>query len=125
MFDKLKAMGAVAALMKDKDKIRAAGDRIKNASAAIRAVGEGGGGAVRVTMDGRMKVLGVELQPALAAGMAADDRTRLLAGTVIADAVNAAAASAQAQMRTVLEREARELGLPEMPPDLAGLLGAQ
>jgi nucleoid-associated protein EbfC len=122
MFDKFKAMGAMAALLKDKDKIKAAGGRIKDAAAEIRATGEGGGGAVRVTVDGRMKVLAVDLQPALAAGMAADDRTRELAGNVIAEAVNAAMAAAQLKMKVVLEKEAKELGLPELPMDVAGML---
>jgi len=124
MFDKIKTMGALAALMKDKEKLKEAAGRIRDLSAAIRADGEGGGGAVRVTVDGRMKVLAVELQPALVAGMAADDRTRQLAGAVIAEAVNAAMVVAQGQMRVIMEREAKELGLPEMPADLQGLLGS-
>jgi DNA-binding protein YbaB len=122
VFDKLKAMGAMAALMKDKDKLRAAGQRIKETAAATRATGEGGGGAVRVTVDGKMHVLSVELQPALASGMAADERTRELAGNLIAEAANNAMAAAQAKMRVVIEKEARELGLPDMPADLMGLL---
>ncbi len=122
MFDKLKAMGAVASLLKDKDKLKAAGERIKDAAAATRATGEGGGGAVRVTVDGKMRVIEVELQPALVSGMAADERTRSLAGNLIAEAANAAMAAAQAKMRIVIEKEARDLGLPDIPSELAGLL---
>lgn len=122
MFDKLKAMGALASLMKDKDKLKAAGQRIKDTAAATRATGEGGGGAVRVTVDGKMHVVSVELQPALVSGMAADDRTRELAGDLIAEAANNAMASAQAKMRVVIEKEARDLGLPDMPGDLMGML---
>src|SRR5690349_16160820 len=80
MFDKLKAMGAVASLLKDKDKLREIGARIKQRAEETRAAGEGGGGAVRVTVNGQMRVLEVELTPALVAGMAADERTRQLAG---------------------------------------------
>jgi DNA-binding protein YbaB len=122
MFDKIKAMGAMASLLKDKDKLRAAGDRIKAAAQATRATGEGGGGAVRVTVDGKMRILEVELQPALVAGMAADERTRALAGNLIADAANTAMAAAQAKMKVVIEKEARELGLPDIPAELGGLL---
>src|SRR4051812_40254634 len=106
MFDKLKTMGAVAALMKDKEKLKATGQRVKDKAESVRAIGEGGAGAVRVTVNGQMKVLQVELTPALVSGMAADDRTRELAGSLIAEAVNNASASAQMQMRTFLEREA-------------------
>jgi nucleoid-associated protein EbfC len=121
MFDKLKMMGTLASLMKNKDQLKSAGDRIKAAAAATRATGEGGGGAVRVTVDGRMRVVEVDLQPALVMGMAADERTRQLAGTLIAEATNAALASAQVKMKVVLDKEAKELGLPEMP-ELGGLL---
>jgi DNA-binding protein YbaB len=124
MFDKLKTMGAVAALMKDKEKLKATGQRVKDKAESVRAIGEGGAGAVRVTVNGQMKVLQVELTPALVSGMAADDRTRELAGSLIAEAVNNASASAQMQMRTFLEREAKELGLPDIPGELSGLLGA-
>ncbi len=122
MFDSLKAMGAVAGLLKDKDKLRAAGDRIKAAAAATRATGEGGAGAVRVTVDGKMRVMAVELQPALVSGMAADDRTRELAGSLIAEACNAAMASAQAKMSVLIEKEAAGLGLPGLGANLAGLI---
>jgi DNA-binding protein YbaB len=122
MFDSIKAMGAVASLLRNKDQIKAAGERIKAAAAATRATGEGGAGAVRVTVDGKMRVMAVELQPALVSGMAADDRTRELAGTLIAEACNNAMAAAQAKMQVVIEKEAKDLGVPELGPGLAGLL---
>ena len=101
MFDKLKSMGQRAALLKDKDRIRDVAARVKSHAAEVRAIGESGGGAVRVTADGQMRVLRVEMQPALVAGMAADDRTRDLAGTLIADAVNEAIRNAQVAMKAV------------------------
>lgn len=122
MFDKIKAMGQMAALLKDKDKIKETAARVKARAAEVRAVGESGAGAVRVTADGQMRVLRVEMQPALVAGMAADERTRELAGTLIADAVNEALRSAQASMKTVIEREAKELGLPDLPGELGSML---
>ena len=76
---------------------------------------------MRVTMDGRMRVINVDLQPALVMGMAADEKTRQLAGSLIAEAVNNGSQAAQAAMKVVLQREAKELGLPDMP-DLAGLM---
>jgi nucleoid-associated protein EbfC len=122
MFDKFKAMSAMASLMQNKDKLKAAGQRIKEQSQEVRATGESGGGAVRVTVNGQMKVLSVELAPALISGMAADDQTRDLAGSLIAEAVNNASALAQAQVKSILEKEARELGLPDLPTDITGLL---
>lgn len=122
VFDKLKAMGAVAGLLKDKEKVREIGARIRDRAEQTRASGEAGGGAVRVTVDGRMRVLEVELTPALVAGMAADEQTRELAGNLVAEAVNAANATAQVMMKTVIEKEARELGLGDLGEQLGGLL---
>jgi nucleoid-associated protein EbfC len=122
MFDKLKQMGALASLFQNKEKLKEAGERIREKAKLIRAVGEGGAGAVRITMDGRMHVLHVELTPALTAGMAADDRTRELAGSLIADAVIAAQQSAQASMREIIDREASDLGLSDLAGELGNLL---
>jgi len=122
VFDKLKTMGAVASLLKDKDKLREIGARLKQRAEEVRASGEAGGGAVRATVNGQMKVLEVELTPALVAGMAADERTRELAGTLIADAVNQATATAQIMMKTVIDKESRDLGLPDLGESIGGLL---
>lgn len=123
MFDKLKTMGAIAGLLKDKDRLRAAGERIKARAEEIRAEGEAGGGAVRVVASGKLKVLSIDVAPALVAGMAADDRTRGLAGSLIAEAVNAALAGAQRQIQEEIGREARGLGLDDLPGALGGLGG--
>lgn len=122
MFDKLKAFGAVASLLKDREGLKEAGQRIKQNAARTRATGESGGGEVRVIASGQMRVVSIELAPALVAGMAADDRTRELAGSLVADAVNDALAKAQALTQQELAKEAEALGLGDMAADLGGLL---
>jgi DNA-binding protein YbaB len=125
MFDKIKAMGQMAALLKDKERLRESAQRIKHRAAEVRAEGEAGGGAVRAVVDGTMQVLRVEMQPALVAGIggvAADERTRELAGSLIAEAVNGAIRSAQEKMKAVMAEEAREMGLPDLPGDFGSLL---
>lgn len=122
MFDKLKAMGSIAALLKDKDRLRAAAERVKDATARARATGQAGTGAVRAVASGQMRILEIEIAPALVAGMAADDATRRLAGALIAEAVNDALNGAQALVQQELRKEARELGLEDLPLDLGGLL---
>jgi DNA-binding protein YbaB len=69
-----------------------------------------------------MHVLKVEMQPALVAGMAADERTRELAGNLIAEAVNAAIKTAQEKMKVVMGQEAKEMGLPDLPGELGNLI---
>jgi len=115
MFDNLKAMGAVAGLMKNKERLREAGDRVKEKMARARLTGEAGGGAARAVVSGQMRVVEVELSGPLVAGMAADDQTRALAGNLIAEAVNAALEQAQRLLQEEISKEAKELGLPDLP----------
>lgn len=126
MFDKLKAVSAIGNLMKNQDKIKEAGARIKARLEAMRIQGEAGGGAARAEITGTMKVLHVELSPALVAGMHADDRTRALASGLIAEALNNAISEAQRRMQETIAAEAKEAGLDGLLPDagaLGGLLG--
>ncbi len=115
MFDKLKAMGALAGLMKNQDALRQAADRVKNTMERARCTGQAGQGAVRVVVDGKLRVVEVELAPALAAGIAADERTRQLAGTLIAEAVNDGISQAIARLREAIAQESQSLGLPDLP----------
>ena len=123
MLDNLKAMQAVASLMKNKDKLVEAGDRIKAKTDALRVTGEAGGGACRATVSGRMELIDLTLDPALLAGMSVDEKTRSLATALIKDAVNDAMAKAQEKVKDMIAKEAEALGLPGMSDQLSGLLG--
>lgn len=122
MFDKLKMLGALASLSRNPDEVRAAAERVRARAAAARHTGEGGLGAARVTVNGRLELVEVELAPALVAGMAADEPTRARAGALIVEAANAALAKARADLQDSIAREARALGLPEPPAEFGELL---
>jgi len=124
MFDQLKMMGQVAGLFKDKERLREVGDRVKRELEAIRAEGEAGGGAVRVTASGSLEILSVRLEPAVAAGLGADDATRAQVETLITEAANDAIRRARERAAQALEREAAALGLPAIPPEVRKLLGS-
>lgn len=121
MFDKLKAMGAVANLMKNQDGIKDAARRVREKMEQTTVIGESGSGAARATVTGTLKVVSVELSPALVGGMNADERTRQLASSLIADAVNDAMRHAQAKIKEALDAEAKAMGLEGMLPDLTAL----
>lgn len=123
MLDSLKMAGAIAGLMKNKDALRAAAERVKARLAEIRVTGTAGGGAVTVTVSGHLKVLRVELTPALASNMVADEASRSFAENLIAEATNDALTQAQARAQQELAKEAEALGLPAVP-GLAGMLGS-
>lgn len=122
MFDNLKAMGAVAGLLKNQDKLKSAMERVRRTLADTRLTGESGGGAVRAIVTGDLRVLSIEVGPALATGLAADS-SRRMAETLITEAVNDGLRKAQAEAGRVMSAEAKELGLPDLPGGLSGFLG--
>ena len=122
MLDKLKAMQAIGSLMKNKEQLAEAGERIKSKMDAMRVDGEAGGGACRAVVNGKMKLIDLTLDPALLAGMAVDEKTRELATTLIKDAINDATENAQKQVQQLIAREADDLGLGDLAPQLTGLL---
>jgi DNA-binding protein YbaB len=115
MFDNLKSLGAIAGLMKNKEKLRESADRVKSKMEATKVIGEAGAGAARAVVSGTMKVLEVELAPGLIQGMNADPRTRALAGSLIAEAVNEGLRRAQFAMKEAVDEEAKSLGIDGLP----------
>ncbi|MGJ8636765.1 MAG: YbaB/EbfC family nucleoid-associated protein [Phycisphaerales bacterium] len=122
MLDKLKAMQALGSLMKNKEQLAEAGERIKAKMDAMRVEGEAGGGACRAIVNGKMKLLDLTLDPALLSGMAVDEKTRELATSLIKDAINDATENAQRQVQAMIAKEADEMGLGDLAPQLGGLL---
>ncbi len=122
MLDKLKAMQALGSLMKNKEQLAEAGERVKAKMDALRVEGQAGGGACRAIVNGKMKLIDLTLDPALLAGMAVDEKTKELATALIKDAINDATENAQRQVQQIIAKEADDLGLGDMAPQLSGLL---
>ncbi len=120
--DKLKAMQTLGAIMKNKEQLAEAGERIKTRVEAMRVEGSAGGGACRAVVNGKMKLLDLTLDPALLAGMAVDEKTRALATSLVKDAINDATERAQRQVQELIQREADALGLGDLGGQLGGLL---
>jgi len=123
MLSQMKTMGALAGLLRDKDRVREISERVQDTLETVRVVGEAGGGAVRVTVSGKMHVESVEIDPAMASGLAAGDESRVLAQKLIADAVNDATAKARVVIQMEMSKVGEELGLPDIP-GLGAMLGA-
>ncbi len=123
MFEQMKAMGALAGLMKNKERLAEVGEEFKRRVERISAQGEAGGGAVRVEVSGKMRVTSVRLDPSLLAGAGSGDEGRELAESLVREAVNDAVEQAQAMLQHEAQRMARELDLPELP-GIERLLGS-
>jgi DNA-binding protein YbaB len=113
MFDSLKAAGALAGLMRNKEALAAAAARVQARLESLRVEGEAAGGAVRVTVNGKMKLTDVRIDPVFAQHSLGPDPAA--AGPVIAAAANAAIDRAQALVKEELQREAKNLGIDEIP----------
>ncbi|MDQ7013902.1 MAG: YbaB/EbfC family nucleoid-associated protein [Planctomycetota bacterium] len=122
MFDQMKQMGAIASLLKNKDKLAEAAARVKRALEDRPVTAESGGGAVRVTIGSEMKVLRIEIAPAVAAGIGAGDDARQQIETLIADATNDAMQLAQQRLKEAIDREATELGFEGFGDQIGGFL---
>ncbi|MBY0312739.1 MAG: YbaB/EbfC family nucleoid-associated protein [Phycisphaerales bacterium] len=123
MLDALKTAGALASLMKKKDQLKAAGDRVRQRLSEIRAAGGSGGGAVRATVSGDMRVVSVTLEPAVCMGLTSGrDADREQVQQLIVEAVNNAMDIAKGMAQREIAKEAEAMGLPNMP-GMEGLLG--
>ena len=121
MLDQFKAMGAIAGLLKDKEKVKAASDRVRAKLEAPRVEGAAGGGAVRATVTGTAKVLSVSIDPAIGAGFASGEN-KSLAESLVAEAVNDGLTKAREAAQAIVEAEAQEMGLADMIPGLKNFL---
>jgi len=120
MFNQMKAMGAVAGLLKNKEKLKDKADEVKVKLETTRVFGESGGGAVRVTCTCRLVVERIEIAPALAS---AGDPAPL--EKLVEEAVNEALENAQERAKTIIAQAAEEMGLGDIigSGDLGNLTG--
>lgn len=125
MLDDLKNMKQLAGLFKDLPRMQQRMEEVKGRLDEIRVEAETGGGAVRCVATGAMRVISVDVDPAIL-GVLVDtdaDADRAMAGDLIAGAVNAALVKAREAAEREMQGVASELGLPLPPGGLGGLLG--
>jgi DNA-binding YbaB/EbfC family protein len=123
MFENMKAMGAIAGLMKNKERLKELGEEFRAKLARMSAEGSAGGGAVRVTVSGQLRVQQVHLDPAVIAGLQTEGSGgKAMVESLIADATNEAMNRIQVMVSEEARKMAEELGLPDMP-GIQNLLG--
>jgi DNA-binding YbaB/EbfC family protein len=125
MFDSLKGMAGMAGLLRDLPKIKARMQQVKDDLARITVDAETGGGAVRATANGQMRIVAIHIDQPLITGLIdpknPDDRT--MAEDLIIGAVNAAIEKAKQRAEQELANAAQELNLPIPPGGLGNMLG--
>jgi nucleoid-associated protein EbfC len=125
MFDSLKGMAGMAGLLRDLPKIKARMQQVKDDLARITVDAETGGGAVRATANGQLRIVSLHIDQPLITGLIdssnPDDRT--MAEDLIIGAVNAAIEKAKQRAEQELANAAQELNLPIPPGGLGNMLG--
>ncbi len=124
MLDNLKSMASVAGLLKDLPKLKERMTALKERLSQQTVTGETGGGAVRVTATGLLRVVSIEVDPAMLAGLvdSTDPQDKAMAEGLIAGAVNMALQKARELAEKEAAAAAGELGLPLPPGILGGLM---
>lgn len=123
MFDQFKMMGAVAGLLKNREQIKAAGERVQRRLEAMRIEGQSEGGLAKAVVSGKMEVLSIDIAPSLASGLGSgDEQNRAMAAGLITSAVNQALRKAQAAVAEAIDEEGERLGLPGLGEQLGQML---
>ena len=138
MFENLKGMASMAGLLKELPKLKAKLDEVKTRLGDRRVEAQSGGGAVRVTANGLLRVVSIDFdQAAQAQGRVLTSSSLALslgslldvsnpddcavACELIVGAVNAALASARELAEQEMADAAGELGLPLPPRGTGGV----
>ncbi len=124
MFENLKGIAGLAGMMKDLPRLKAKLDEVKQRLGDTTVDAETGGGAVRVTANGLLRVVSIELDAALMAGLVdpAHEQDRAMAEDLIMGAVNSALQKARELAEREMASAAGDLGLPLPPGGLGGLI---
>jgi len=124
MFDNLKGLAGLAGIMKDMPRIKARFEEVKGDLDRKTVTAESGGGAVRATATGSLRIVSVEVEPALLEGLVdvTQEEDQLLASGLIVAAVNAALTKARELAERELGEAASELGIPMPTGGIGGML---
>ncbi len=123
MFDKLKGLAGLAGLAKDLPRIKARMEEVKARLPDLVCQASAGGSAVTATANGKLRLTKLTIQPSVLTGMAAGDASsRMMAESLILEAVNLALDRAQEATTKELTSAARELDLPIPPGMLENLI---
>ena len=124
MFENLKGMAGLAGILKDLPRLKQKLEEVKQQLGEMTVEADTGGGAVRVTANGLLRVVSVKLDAALIAGLVdpANEQDRAIAEELITGAVNTALQKARELAEREMANAAGEMGLPLPPGGLGGLI---
>ena len=128
MFDQLKAMKQLAGLMGNAGELKAKFEALQAELKEMSVDADAGAGAVRVTMNGHLRVTDVKLDPAMIVALAGsgdpggDDTDHGMIEELIVSATNAAMTKAQEMVKEKMATLTGGMDLPGLP-GMGQLLG--
>lgn len=117
MFDQIKNFKNLAGMMGSLGNLGEIKERVERVQTELgqkTVMAESGAGAVRVTMNGRFEVIGIQVDHAMVSVLAGvgTEADRAMVEELIASAMNAAVQQTQELLKETLTKEAVELGIP-------------
>ena len=121
MFDQMKNLKNLAGLLGNAGELREKFEKLQAEMAEKRIEADAGAGAVRVTVNGKLELVHLEIDRAMLTAIAGEgsDADKEMVEELILSATNAALQKAQQVVRDEFARAAGGLNLPGM----GGLLG--
>jgi hypothetical protein len=126
VFDQFKNLGQLSSILRNAGQLREQMQEVQAKLKTMKASAETGGGAVKATVTGNMRVASLEIDPAMFAALvdSSSEADRQMAEDLIVGAINAALEKAQRLAAEEMSRRAQEMGLPIDPnADLGNMLG--
>ncbi len=122
MFDQLKAMKALGSLMGNREELKAKFEQMQAELARKTVEADAGAGAVRVTVNGKLEVVRVALDPAMIATLTgpAAEENRAIIEELIVSATNEAMRRGQELAREEMTNLAGGLNLPGLDSLMGG-----
>lgn len=124
MFDDLKNLKQFAGILKELPRMQERMEEVRARLDEERVTGETGGGAVRCVVTAAMRVVSLDVDPAMLGALVdpASDADREMATDLIAGAVNQALTRAREAAELEMKQVATDMGIP-LPPGGLGLSG--
>ena len=122
MFDQMKNMKQLAGLMGNMGQLKEKFEQVQAELAKKHVEADAGAGAVRVTANGKLEIIRVEVDPAMVASLAGEgaEADREMIEELIASATNAALKKAQELVKEEMSKAAGGMNLPGMDQLLGG-----
>jgi DNA-binding YbaB/EbfC family protein len=126
MFDQMKNLKDLASMFGNREEIQQKMEQMQQTLQEKTVEADAGGGAVRVTVNGKMEVQQVQIDPSMLSGLIGegDQTDREMVEELIASATNAALSKAQQMAQDEMAQLAQGMNIPGLDQLMGGGSGS-